>query len=115
MEKEGMRILTDALGMIPHLFPLVGGVILRGLDPRITQLVTLAVVQACRSNVRDFDHIDSTSADRSAVALALGTVSRPLQNEDTNVDQADQHFTSEQIRQIQALSLAVAFATRSFV
>lgn len=122
------RVFSDALGMLPHVRPLVGAIGFFGLEPRVRELAALAVARSgdCPGVVAVHRLIGRaaglteqelsgslaglTAAERAAVALALGTVSRPLAADGdatAQADAADQHFTPEQIRQLQAVALAV--------
>ncbi len=118
--------LTDVVGMVPHVVPLFEAVGLFGLEPRVRQLAALAVARSggCSAVVArhqligkaaglttaelegSFDGL--TAAELSAVVLALGTVSRPIAPDIADpFDSADHHFTSAEIRQVQAVALAV--------
>lgn len=119
------RVFSDALGMLPHTRALVGAIGFFGLEPRVRELAALAVARSGRcpgvvavhrligraAGLTDQELSGSldglTAAERAAVALALGTVSRPPAGAPLQADAADQHFTPEQIRQLQAVALAV--------
>jgi AhpD family alkylhydroperoxidase len=122
------RVFSDALGMLPHVGSLVGAIGFFGLEPRVRELAALAVARSGHcpgvvavhrligraAGLSDQELAGSldglTAAERAAVALALGTVSRlePRAGGATlQADPADQHFTPEQIRQLQAVALAV--------
>jgi AhpD family alkylhydroperoxidase len=115
------RIASDVLGLIPHAIPLGAAVGPFGLEPRLRELVVLTVIEgrgcpSCESVHRYIgslagltdqevrgDRSGLTAAERSALMLARGTVSRPTDDE---ADPVEQHFTWDQIRQIQAVALA---------
>jgi AhpD family alkylhydroperoxidase len=122
------RIFTDALGMLPHARALAEAIGFFGLEPRVRELAALAVARSgdCpgvvavhrligrAAGLTDQELAGSldglTAAERAAVALALGTVSRARSTADgtpLQADAADEHFTPEQIRQLQAVALAV--------
>ena len=114
--------LTDVLGLVPYVWPLTEAIGLFGLEPRLREMVVLSVLEgrgcpACEAVHRsigrlaglteleiDGDRTALTAAEQAALVLALGTVSR-LPDE-LEADDADEHFTSGQIRQIQAVALA---------
>lgn len=118
------RVVTDALGLVPHLLPLADSLGMLRLEPRTPVLAALAVVRSGGVSDREVLHrligamagltegecrgdIDGlTRAERSVVILAMGTVGRPppVHHE---ADPPDQHFSPEQIRQLQAVALAV--------
>jgi len=117
-----------ALGLVPHLGPLVAAVGPFGLDPRLRQLVSLSVCRAHGSSrvaavhraigrlagvsphERDGDLTSLTEAERSAIALALGTVSR-IEPGFVGAP-ADEHFTGGQIEQLRAVALATDLVCR---
>ena len=117
---------TEYLGLIPHLLPLVSAIGPFGLEPRLRELAVLAVMEgrgcrACGATHRTIgwlagltepelygDLSGLTAAERSAVFLALGTVSRLP--EDFVADQPDHHFTPLQLRQLEAVALAAKAA-----
>jgi AhpD family alkylhydroperoxidase len=124
------RAVSDAAGMVPHVVPLVEAIGFFGLEPRVRELAALAVARAggCPGVVAVHRLIGRaagltaqelagatdglTAAERAAIVLALGTVSKGppeglVAGGSAQADAADQHFTSEQIRQIQAVALAV--------
>lgn len=118
------RLVTDGLGLIPHAGPLFCAVGLFGLEPRLRQLVALAVTRAGRcplvlalhqwigkaAGLTDHERGGATdgltAAERSALALALATTGSPPGD---GADPVDQHFTPTQIRQIRAVAMAVDF------
>jgi len=126
-EKQGIGAVASAtahqmLGLVPYLWPLTEAIGPFGLEPRLREMVALAVLEgrgcpACERVHRFIgslagltepelrgDRSGLTAAELAALVLALGTVSRlPA---DLEADPAAQHFTSEQIRQIQAVALA---------
>jgi AhpD family alkylhydroperoxidase len=116
------KTATEWLGLIPHMIPLASAIGPFGLEPRLRELVVLAVLTGrgcalCEGVHRrigkiagltelevDGDWSGLTAAERAALKLALGTVSR-LPDE-MEADGADHHFTSYQIRQIRAVAIA---------
>ncbi len=117
------KTATELLGVLPHLIPFAGALGPFGLEPRLRELVVLAVIRGrgcplCEGIHHQLgkaagltepeiegDWSGLTAAERSALLLALGTVSRLP--DDLEADDPDHHFTSEQIRQIQAVAIAV--------
>ena len=116
------RAATQALGIVPHLAPLAAAVGPFGLDPRVRELTALAVARAHGCAPRATVHRvvgrfaglteeerlgetrGLTAAERAAIALGLGTISRP-DPELEPAPSADEHFTTEEIEQIRAVAL----------
>lgn len=118
------RVVTDALGMAPHLIPLAESICLFGQDPQKPALAAIAVARSRREPTvkhlftlmgsiagltegERLGEVDGlTRAERSAVVLALGSIGCPFEQVDDDM-LPDQHFTPHQIRQLQALALSV--------
>jgi len=108
---EVSEILTDLAGLVPHLIPLAEALGATALDRRVLALAARAVADARSRSNRAGTFEDLTASERSAIALALGTIGQPL-DEDLEVDHADEHFTPQQIRQVQAVALAIDLLCR---
>ena len=116
------KAATHALGIVPHLVPLAAAVGPFGLDPRVRELTALAVARAHGCAPRAAVHRmvgrfaglteeerrgetrGLTAAERAAIGLGLGTISR-LDPELEPAPSADEHFTAEEIEQIRAVAL----------
>jgi len=133
--------LTSLLDMVPHSVQLLLALGPFGLEPRLRELTALTIASALdcprviklhqfigRAAGLTDDELEGhlaglTSAELSAVALGLGTVGLELEG-GLSAPCADEHYTYDQIRQLQAVSLATALhcrlsrrsplATRSF-
>ena len=119
---EFASVLSNASGLVPHLPHLFEAIGFFGLEPRVREIAALAVARSLgcptveglhriigkAAGLTDGEragHLEGlTAAELSAVALALGTVSRPL-NKDLVTEPPDQHYAPEQIRQIQAIAV----------
>lgn len=117
---------ATALGLLPHLGPLAAAIGPFGLDPRVRQLVAIAVARShgcvpCATVHAAIGHLAGlteaerrgdlrglTAAERAAIGLGLGTVSRF--DPDLDAPPADEHFSSEEIEQLRAVALAVDLA-----
>lgn len=125
------RPLTKTMGLLPHLLSLIKAIGPFGLEPRVREIMALAIARSgdCRSAVlihrligraaglTDEELAGSldglTAAELSAVALGLGTVGRALPK-GLSAAPPDEHFTFDQIQQLEAVALAVGLDCQLF-
>jgi alkylhydroperoxidase family enzyme len=117
------QTITEMFDLLPFTPDLLAAVGPFGLEPRLRQLAALAVsrAHACPVNEsvhrfvgqlagltpreRQGDDDGLTAAERAAITVALGTVDQPPT--DQKHEAADHYFSSNEIRQLQAVALSV--------
>jgi alkylhydroperoxidase family enzyme len=121
--------LTSLLDMVPHALQLLLALGPFGLEPRLREITALTIARTLdcprvvglhrlvgRAAGLTESELEGaldglTSAELSAIALGLGTVGLELPG-DLSAPCADEHYTYDQITQLQAVGLATALHCR---